>query len=64
MLAELRPDWHANYKSMNPQQLVAELGRIARDPHRYDAVLERRTFITTELVLRDHHPPMPIIVLE
>jgi hypothetical protein len=58
------PLWHDTYKSMSPAQLVAELARIARHPHHYDERLERRLFITTELVLRDHRPTRPIIVME
>jgi hypothetical protein len=58
------PLWHANYKSMNPAQLVAELERVAKTPHRYDAVVERKLYLTTELVLRGERPTRPIILME
>ncbi len=64
MLAELRPHWQDNYKSMNPQQLVAELAKIARYPNAYGERAERRIFITTELSLRNQHPTRPIILME
>ena len=59
-----RPLWQASYKSMNPAQLIAELERIAKNPHHYDTVVERKLYITTELVLRGDRPTRPIIVME
>lgn len=59
-----RPPWHDNYKSMSAVQLVAELERLARFPHLYDNTIERKGCIGTELALRVHAPPAPIIVLE
>jgi hypothetical protein len=59
-----RPQWQDNYKSMNPAQLVAELELVAKNPHHYDAVVERKLYITTELVLRGDRPTRPIIVME
>ena len=65
MLQQDRPLWQDNYKSMTPVQLVHELEQIARNPHLYDMLAERRIFITTELVLRDHlMPTRPIILME
>jgi hypothetical protein len=63
LLQEQRPLWQDNYKSMTPVQLVAELERIAKNPHHYDMLVERKLYITTELVLRGDHGP-PIIVME
>jgi len=64
MLLQDRPLWQDNYKSMNPVQLVHELELIAKNPHRYDMLIERKLYITTELVLRDHRPTRPIILME
>jgi hypothetical protein len=64
MLQQDRPLWHDNYKSMNPAQLVAELERIAKNPHHYDTVVERKLYIATELVLRGDRPTRPIILVE
>jgi hypothetical protein len=56
--------WQANYKSMTPAQLVAELDRIAKHPQAYDQLIERKLYIATELVLRGPTPPRPIILME
>jgi hypothetical protein len=55
--------WRDNYKSMTPVQLVAELERIAKNPHLGDERVERKLFIATELVLRGDRP-RPIILME
>ena len=55
LLQEHRPLWQANYKSMSPDQLVVELGRIAKNPHHYDDGLQRKAFIADELALKGHH---------
>lgn len=60
----LTPLWQSNYKSMTPAQLVAELERIAKNPHHYDDLVERKVFIATELVLRGAKPTRPIILME
>jgi hypothetical protein len=59
-----RPLWQDNYKSMNPAQLVAELERVAKNPHHFDMLIERRLYLTTELVLRGERPMRSIIVME
>jgi hypothetical protein len=56
--------WQANYKSMNSQQLVAELERIAKRPHFYDNHIERKACIATELAMKVRAPDVPIILLE
>lgn len=58
------PLWQANYKSMSAAQLVTELQRMAKNPHHYDACARRKAFIVDELVLRDHRPTRPIILME
>ena len=58
--------WQAKYKSMTSPQLVAELAKIAKNPHHYDNRIERKASIATELALRVRAPEVPasIIVLE
>lgn len=57
------PQWQTSYQSMNSAQLVEELERLARFPHRYDNHIERKTFIAAELTHLPA-PTMPIIVME
>jgi hypothetical protein len=63
MLKSDRPLWQANYKSMNPTQLVAELEQIAKRPAIYDDRIERKAFIADELAVKAHHSG-PIILME
>lgn len=58
-----RPLWHANYKSMSTQQLVAELQNIAQHPHFYDNRIARTAYITNELSL-PRSRMVPIILME
>jgi hypothetical protein len=61
-----RPLWQDNYKSMNPVQLVAELERIAKNPHFFDDGIKRRACIASELALKWNrcNPETPIILME
>jgi hypothetical protein len=59
-----RPLWQDNYKSMNPVQLVAELERIAKNPHHFDAPVERKLYLATELVLRGDRPRPTILIAD
>jgi hypothetical protein len=56
-----RPMWQLNYKSMNHQQLVAELSRISRHPGVYADRVVRIAFIATEMAVK---PSIPIILAE
>jgi len=68
----MRPDkidptltpWHANYKSMSAPQLIAELEKIAKQPHHYDNRIERKACIATELAMKVRTPDVPIILME
>ena len=55
-----------DYTKLSSAQLVEELQRIARFPHRYNNWVERKASIASELEARVQSPTLPtsIIVLE
>jgi hypothetical protein len=64
MLHDPRPDWQANYKSMDPVRLCDELARIAKNPHHFNDACKRRAFIADELALKTSAARGPVILME
>ena len=50
--------WESNYKSMSQAQLIAELDRIAKNPHHYGDGMKRKAFIADELAIKAHRRPI------